>query len=68
VTILFQGFFKLAEMPGAGHRRADLTDRPVLFYKIYSYLVIYTPETQPLQILGVLHGRRNVAHILKQRF
>jgi antitoxin ParD1/3/4/toxin ParE1/3/4 len=43
-------------MPGSGHRRADLTSRPVLFYRIFSYLVVYQPGSEPLRILGVLRG------------
>ena len=39
VTELFKGFYKLAEFPSIGHRRADLTSRDVLFYKVFSYLI-----------------------------
>lgn len=67
VTELFKAFYKLADLPTAGHRRADLTGRPVLFYKVFSYLVIYAPGTRPLQILGALHGKRNVSRILRER-
>lgn len=67
VTELFKSFYKLAEIPNVGHRRPDLTSRRVLFYKVFSYLVIYVPGSQPLQILGILHGKRNVARILRQR-
>ncbi len=67
VTELFAGFYKLAEIPSSGHRRADLTSRQVLFYRIFSYLVIYEPGSKPLKILGVLHGKRNVSRVLKQR-
>jgi len=67
VVELFKGFYKLAEIPSSGHRRADLTARNVLFYRIFSYLVIYQPGSAPLPILGVLHGKRNIARILRQR-
>lgn len=67
VTEFFKGFYKLAEAPNSGHRRTDLTGRPILFYRIFSYLVIYTPGSKPLQILGVLHGKRNIARILRKR-
>jgi plasmid stabilization system protein ParE len=67
VTNLFKGFYKLADNPRIGHRRADLTSRRVLFYKVFSYLVIFDPDSRPLQILGVLHGKRNVSRILSQR-
>ena len=67
-TDLFKGFYKLADIPNRGHRRADLTSRKVLFYRVFSYLVIYDPASKPLQILGVLHGKRNVSRILRQRY
>ena len=67
VTELFKGIYKLADMPNIGHRRADLTSRQVLFYRVFSYLVIYERVSKPLQILGVLHGKRNVSRLLKQR-
>jgi len=31
----------LASMPGAGHWRRDLTDEPVRFFAVYSYLIVY---------------------------
>ena len=67
VTELFKGFYRLADSPNSGHRRADLTSRKVLFYRVFSYLVIYQPGSNPLLILGVLHGKRNVSRILRQR-
>jgi len=47
VTDLFKGFYKLADTPRIGHRRADLTSRRVLFYNVFSYLVIFEPESSP---------------------
>ena len=67
VTEFFKGFYRVADIPNSGHRRPDLTNRNVLFYRIFSYLVIYQPGSDSLQILGVLHGKRNVARILRQR-
>jgi antitoxin ParD1/3/4 len=60
-------FVFLAETPGAGHSRNDLTSVPVRFFPIYSYLIVYRPETRPLQIVAVLHGNRNLKHILAKR-
>jgi toxin ParE1/3/4 len=57
----------LAGTPGAGHRRKDLTEQNVKFFPVYSYLIVYRPETKPLQIASVLHGRRDVEQILKNR-
>lgn len=39
----------LAKTPGAGHWRNDLTDNPVKFLSVYSYLIVYRPETKPLR-------------------
>jgi plasmid stabilization system protein ParE len=56
----------LARMPHKGHRRDDLTSYPVLFWPVRNYQVIYRPGTQPLEIVAVLHGKRNIRGILKQ--
>ena len=58
----------LARTPGAGHWNENLTDEPVKFFPVYSYLIVYRPETRPLQVVSILHGHRNVERILKGRF
>ncbi len=58
----------LVGTPGAGHWSKNLTDEPVKFFPVYSYLIVYRPETKPLQVVSILHGRRNVERILKDRF
>lgn len=58
---------RLAEHPGIGHARGDLTHRPLKFWSVYSYLIVYAPDTSPLQILAVLHGARDVGSILGER-
>lgn len=57
----------LAENPDAGHWRKDLTSEPVRFFPVYSYLIVYRPAARPLQVVAVLHGRRDVEKILRQR-
>ena len=57
----------LVGRPGGGHWRKDLTDEPVKFFPIYSYLIVYRPETSPLQVVAILHGRRDVEELLKGR-
>jgi plasmid stabilization system protein ParE len=58
----------LAKTPGAGHWSKHLTDEPVKFFAVYSYLIVYRPETKPLQVVAILHGRRDVQRILEERF
>lgn len=62
---LYSAFALLASQPGIGHSREDLTDRPLKFWSVYSYLVVYDPVRAPLTIVAVLHGARDVAKILK---
>ncbi|HTX38310.1 MAG TPA: type II toxin-antitoxin system RelE/ParE family toxin [Bryobacteraceae bacterium] len=57
----------LVGTPGAGHWRKDLTNEPVKFFSVYSYLIVYRPETRPLQIVAILQGRRDVRQHLKDR-
>ena len=54
----------LAKRPGIGHWRKDLTNEAVKFFPVYSYLIVYDPETKPVQIVRVLHGMRDVEEIL----
>lgn len=64
----FQDLFaSLARMPGQGHQRKDLTSRPVLFFPIYSFLVVYQPAAEPIRIMAVLRGKRDVKRLLKTR-
>jgi plasmid stabilization system protein ParE len=58
----------LAGAPEAGHYRKDLTHEKVKFSPGYSYLIVCRPTTRPLQIASILHGRRDVAQLLKDRF
>jgi plasmid stabilization system protein ParE len=65
-TAIYDAIIKLAENPGIGHTRQDLTDRPVKFWSVYSYLVVYDPDSRPLTVVAVLHGARDVGKMLKR--
>jgi plasmid stabilization system protein ParE len=55
----------LANLPGMGHTREDLTPEPVRFWSVYSYLIVYKPDSKPLQVLRVLRGARDVGAVLR---
>jgi plasmid stabilization system protein ParE len=57
----------LAKSPGIGHSRKDLTDEAVKFFPVYSYLIVYRPDTKPLHVVAILQGRRDVQQVLKDR-
>jgi hypothetical protein len=43
-------FDQIAEMPEIGHTREDLTLRPLKFWRVYSFLVVYEPTSDPLTV------------------
>jgi plasmid stabilization system protein ParE len=60
----------LVPFPGRGHRRPDLTSRPLRFIVVREYLIAYAPEEKPLWVVAVMHGRRSprvMAAILRGR-
>jgi toxin ParE1/3/4 len=60
----------LIPFPQVGHRRPDLTSRPLRFHPVRDFLIAYAPDEKPLVVLGILHGRRNprvMAAILRER-
>jgi antitoxin ParD1/3/4/toxin ParE1/3/4 len=58
---------RVAGQPGLGHYRRDLTDKPVRFYAVRgTYLVVYDPATEPLEVIRILHGARDVVSELGQ--
>jgi len=60
---LFHACQRLAENPHIGHTREDLTDQPVVFWPVGSYLIIYDPQTKPLSVVRVVHGAREVPRL-----
>jgi plasmid stabilization system protein ParE len=60
----------VAEAPMRGHSRSDLTNRPLRFWTLTrypSFSIVYRPDTSPLQVVAVLHGKRNLRRILRRR-
>ena len=64
---LFDAFEALAHTPGIGHERKDLTDYPVLFWPVGSYLILYRAEHRPVEIVAVTQGSRDIPAFLRRR-
>lgn len=60
-----QAVLMLARNPELGHLRRDLTSKPVRFWPIYSYLIIYDPDARPLEVVRILSGYRDIGALLK---
>jgi antitoxin ParD1/3/4/toxin ParE1/3/4 len=67
VDAIFTACEGLAAMSYKGHKREDLTSSAVRFWPVYSYHVIYRPKTIPLQIVGIVHGSRDVPEVLREK-
>jgi plasmid stabilization system protein ParE len=61
---------RVVSFPGQGHKRPDLTGRPLRFILVREYLIAYAPDEKPLWVVAVMHGRRSprvMAAILRGR-
>jgi plasmid stabilization system protein ParE len=67
IDTLFAAFERLAAMPGLGHRREDLTDRPLRFWTVDTSLVLYRAERTPIEIVAVTRGGRDIPRLLRRR-
>jgi toxin ParE1/3/4 len=54
----------MSQMPGIGHRREDLTDKPLRFWPVRRYLIVYRFEIDTLEIVRILSAYRDVRSLL----
>jgi plasmid stabilization system protein ParE len=67
---IFDACEKLARNPYLGERYTTANGKTVRIWVIprfRNYSVIYRPETRPIRVLAVAHGRRNLDRILRTR-
>lgn len=70
VDEIHQAISGVVPFPHQGHRRTDLTSRPLRFIRVMDYLIAYAPDEKPLWVVAVMHGRRSpqvMAAILRSR-
>jgi antitoxin ParD1/3/4 len=61
---------QLAKHPLMGSKRQDITQLPVRFWtvaKFPNYIIVCRPETVPLQVVAVPHGKRDLKQVLEKR-
>jgi plasmid stabilization system protein ParE len=64
---LYEAFRSLALNPGIGHLREDLLPRHVYFFYSAPYLILYLRDTEPLSIIAIIHGARDLPLVMKDR-
>ncbi|MFM9956575.1 MAG: type II toxin-antitoxin system RelE/ParE family toxin [Phycisphaerales bacterium] len=62
-----QWFERLAENPRLGHARHDVAPSRLLFWVLHRYLIVYDSQTNPIRIVRVLHGARDLKTIFDSR-
>jgi toxin ParE1/3/4 len=70
ISEIFDTIRGLVPFPHQGHRRPDLSSRPLRFTLVREYLIAYAPDEEPLWVVAVVHGRRSprvIAAILRGR-
>jgi plasmid stabilization system protein ParE len=67
-SAVYEACALIADAPLRGQIREDLTTLLLRFWtlpRFPNYTVVYDPATVPVQIIRILHGRRDVKRILK---
>ncbi|SRR5579883_204754 len=60
----------LARFPMTGTKRRDITTLPVRFWTVArfpNYVIVYRPDTLPLEVIAILHGKRDLRSVLARR-
>ena len=64
---LYIAFSSLAQDPGIGHLRDDLLPRTIHVYYADPYMVLYLRDTEPLYVVAIVHGARNIEALMRDR-
>ena len=67
---ILEAIRRLVPFPHQGHKRSDLTSRPLRLTSVHEFLVAHAPDEKPLWVIAVMHGHRSprvLAAILRGR-
>jgi antitoxin ParD1/3/4/toxin ParE1/3/4 len=59
-------FDNLASTPRIGHRKRSLTGDTLRWWPVFRFLILYDPEAEPLLVLRILHGARDLDRIFRR--
>jgi plasmid stabilization system protein ParE len=68
-TEIIAACHRLAIHPRMGTKRQDITKLQVRFWtitKFPNYVIVYRPETVPLQVVAILHAKRDLEGVLEK--
>ena len=58
---------RIGEFPGAGHFREDIIDKRLRFWGVYDYLIAYRWEADPIEVIAIVHGARDLVEFFDDR-
>ena len=61
---LHAGMAKIACAPWIGHAHREAQSQALRFWRVHRWLIAYLPDTEPVQVIRVLHGSRDIAQLL----
>ena len=62
---IYEACEMLTTHPEMGSKRAAWTDKPVRFWPVRrNYLIVYVPESVPLEILRIFNAARDVPNLM----
>lgn len=62
----FDAFETLASSPGIGHLKQRLTGDTLRWWPVFRFLVIYDPVAEPLTVMRILHGARDLDSLFSE--
>ena len=65
VMRIHEAIVKLAEQPGVGHKHEHILADELRVWNVYDYLIIYRPNTSPLEVVRVVHGGRDMHRLFR---
>jgi plasmid stabilization system protein ParE len=69
-SAIFEACEGVARHPMLGSKRSEITPQPVRFWVVSqfrNFIIVYRPETMPLQVVAILHAKRNIKRLLAER-
>ena len=58
----------IADWPDSGYTRTVIDTSPsTRFWTVEDYIIMYDSSAEPIFVLSILHGARDIPHVIKER-
>ncbi len=61
-----EAFDRLAASPGIGFHRKQLTGPSLRWWPVFRFLILYDPREEPLTVLRIVHGARDLKRLFRR--